>query len=79
MGRGLGRHRKIAKIPGLGSFDPDSMSDEDEDAARVIDYTRTQRPDILCKTVAEKPRFVFKPPANCEGFGRRPYPEYGRL
>ena len=46
----------ITKILGLGSSDPDSMSDED--AARVIDYTRKERPDVLRKTVSEKPWFV---------------------
>jgi hypothetical protein len=55
-GGGSGGIGDIAKILGLGSSDPDSMSDED--AARVIDYTRKQRPDVLRKTVAEKPWFV---------------------
>lgn len=49
-GGGLG---DIAKMLGLGSSDPNAMSDDD--AARVIDYTRKQRPDVMQKTVAEKP------------------------
>jgi hypothetical protein len=55
-GGGSGGIGDIAKILGLGSSDPESMSDED--AARVIDYTRKERPDVLRKTVAEKPWFV---------------------
>ncbi len=55
-GGGSGGIGDITKSLGLGSSDPESMSDED--AARVIDYTRKQRPDVLRKTVADKPWFV---------------------
>ena len=52
-GGGLGN---IAGMLGLGSTDPDKMSEED--ATRVIDYARRERPEALQKVVEEKPWFV---------------------
>jgi hypothetical protein len=49
-GGGLGQ---IANMLGLGSADPNKMSTED--AARVLNYTRQERPDLLKQTVQEKP------------------------
>jgi hypothetical protein len=46
----------IAKMLGLGSTDPSQMSNDD--AAKVVNYARTQNPDLLRQTVAEKPWFV---------------------
>lgn len=46
----------LAGVLGLGSTDPQKMSDQD--ATRVIDYARKNNPDALRQTVAEKPRFV---------------------
>ena len=46
----------IAKMLGLGSTDPGQMSNED--AAKVINYTRTEHPELMRQTVAEKPWFV---------------------
>jgi len=52
-GAGLGG---IAKMLGLGSTDPKQMSEDD--AARVINYARKERPEALAQTVKEKPWFV---------------------
>jgi len=52
-GGGLGQ---IAGMLGLGSTDPQQMSDND--AAKVMDYTRKERPELLRQTVEEKPWFV---------------------
>jgi len=52
-GGGLGN---IAGMLGLGSTDPEKMSEED--ATRVIDYARRERPEALQKVVEEKPWFV---------------------
>src|SRR5437764_3903057 len=52
-GGGLGA---IASTLGLGSTDPSRMSEDD--AARLLNYTRHQRPELLQKTVEEKPWFV---------------------
>jgi hypothetical protein len=52
-GGGLGQ---IAGMLGLGSTDPNKMSEDD--AARVMDYARKERPEVLQQTVAEKPWFV---------------------
>jgi len=52
-GGGLGG---IASMLGLGSTDPDKMSEDD--AARVINYARRERPEALQKVVEEKPWFV---------------------
>jgi hypothetical protein len=46
----------IANMLGLGSTDPKHMSEED--AARVINYARRERPEALQKVVEEKPWFV---------------------
>lgn len=52
-GGGLGA---IASMLGLGSTDPNKMSEED--AARVMNYARRERPEALQKVVEEKPWFV---------------------
>ncbi len=52
-GGGLGG---IASMLGLGSTDPKKMSEED--AARVMNYARRERPEALQKVVEEKPWFV---------------------
>jgi hypothetical protein len=52
-GGGLGG---IAKMLGLSSSDPRQMNEDD--AARVIDYARKERPEALRRTVEEKPWFV---------------------
>lgn len=46
----------IAKMLGLGSTDPSQMSNDD--AAKVMNYARTEHPELLRQTVAEKPWFV---------------------
>jgi len=46
----------IAKMLGLGSTDPNQMSEDD--AARVMNYTRKEHPELMQKTVEEKPWFV---------------------
>lgn len=46
----------LAGMLGLGSTNPQEMSDDD--AARVMDYARKNNPEALRKTVAEKPWFV---------------------
>jgi len=46
----------IAKMLGLGSTDPSQMSNDD--AAKVINYARNERPELVRQTVAEKPWFV---------------------
>ncbi len=52
-GGGLGT---IASTLGLGTTDPSKMSGDD--AARLLNYTRQQRPELLQQTVQEKPWFV---------------------
>jgi len=52
-GGGLGQ---IARMLGLGSTDPAHMSNED--AAKVVNYARTEHPELIRQTVAEKPWFV---------------------
>ncbi len=49
-GAGIGG---IAKMLGLGSSDPKQMNEDD--AARVMNYARKERPEALQQTVAEKP------------------------
>jgi hypothetical protein len=49
-GGGLGN---IASRLGLGSTDPSRMSEDD--AARLMNYTRQERPDVLRQTVEQKP------------------------
>ena len=46
----------LAKMLGLGSTDPKHMSEDD--AARVMNYARRERPEALQKVVEEKPWFV---------------------
>jgi hypothetical protein len=52
-GTGLGG---IAKMLGLNSTDPSQMSNDD--AAKVMNYARTEHPELMRQTVAEKPWFV---------------------
>ena len=53
---GLGGLSGIAKMLGLGSTDPHQM--DDDDAAKVMNYARKERPEVLRQTVEEKPWFV---------------------
>jgi len=46
----------IAKMLGLSSTDPNRMSEDD--AARVMNYARKERPEALRQTVEQKPWFV---------------------
>jgi hypothetical protein len=46
----------IAKVLDLGSTDPSQMSNDD--AAKVMNYVRSERPELIRQTVAEKPWFV---------------------
>src|SRR5215471_12629665 len=46
----------IASTLGLGSTDPNQMSDDD--AAKVMNYARKENPDALRQTVQEKPWLV---------------------
>lgn len=46
----------LAGMLGLGSTDPEQMSNDD--AARVMNYARKKHPEALRQTVAEKPWFV---------------------
>jgi hypothetical protein len=46
----------IARKLGLESSDPSRMSADD--AARLMNYARTEQPEVLKKTVEEKPWFV---------------------
>ena len=46
----------IAKMLGLNSTDPSQMSNDD--AAKVINYARTEHPELMQQTVAEKPWFM---------------------
>jgi hypothetical protein len=46
----------IANKIGLGTTDPSRMSADD--AARLMNYTRSEHPEVLQKTVEEKPWFV---------------------
>lgn len=55
-GGGSGGLAGIAKMLGLGSTDPAQMSDDD--AAKVMNYARNDRPELIRQTVAEKPWFV---------------------
>ena len=52
-GGGLGQ---IANLLGLGSTDPSKMSTDD--AARVLNYTRQEHPELLKQTVQDKPWLV---------------------
>jgi hypothetical protein len=53
---GLGGLSGLAKILGLGSTDPRQM--DDDDAAKLMNYARKERPEVLRQTVEEKPWFV---------------------
>lgn len=53
---GLGSLSGIAQMLGLGSTDPRQM--DDDDAAKLMDYARKERPEVLRQTVEEKPWFV---------------------
>jgi hypothetical protein len=53
---GLGGLSSLAKILGLGSTDPRQM--DDDDAAKLMNYARKERPEVLRQTVEEKPWFV---------------------
>ena len=46
----------IASKLGLASTDPSKMNADD--AARLMNYARTEQPEVLKKTVEEKPWFV---------------------
>jgi hypothetical protein len=49
-------HGDIANKLGLASTDPSKMSADD--AARLMNYARTEKPEVLKTTVEEKPWFV---------------------
>jgi len=51
-----GNQGDIASKLGLASTDPSKMNADD--AARLMNYARTQQPEALQKTVQEKPWFV---------------------
>jgi hypothetical protein len=55
-GAAAGDPANVANKIGLGSTDPSKMSPDD--AARLMNYARTQAPEALTKTVEEKPWFV---------------------
>ena len=55
-GGGGGGLAGIARTLGLSSTDPNQMSEDD--AARVMNYARRERPEALQKVVEEKPWFV---------------------
>src|SRR4051812_38939464 len=56
LGGGGGGLSGLASKLGLGSTDPQHMSEDD--AARVMNYARRERPEALQKVVEEKPWFV---------------------
>ena len=53
---GVGGLAGIASMLGLGSTDPNKMSEDD--AARVMNYARKEHPEVMQQTVQEKPWFV---------------------
>jgi hypothetical protein len=53
---GAGGLAGIASMLGLGSTDPNQMSEDD--AARVMNYARKEHPELMRQTVEEKPWFV---------------------
>jgi hypothetical protein len=53
---GAGGLAGLASMLGLGSTDPNKMSEDD--AARVMNYARKEHPEIMQQTVQEKPWFV---------------------
>lgn len=46
----------LAQMLGLGSTDPRQMSNDD--AAKVMNYARTEHPELIRQTVEDKPWFV---------------------
>ncbi len=55
-GAAAGAGGGLAQMLGLWSDDPRKMTDDD--AARVMDYARREKPEALRQTVQEKPWFV---------------------
>lgn len=55
-GAGAGGIGGIAKMLGLGTTDPQKMSDEE--GARLMNYARREQPQAMQKVVEEKPWFV---------------------
>ena len=55
-GAAMGGLGDIASKLGLGTTDPSRMSADD--AARLMNYARSEHPEVLQKTVEEKPWFV---------------------
>ena len=53
---GQGGLGNIASMLGLGSTDPNRMSDDD--AAKLMNYARKEQPAALQQTVAQKPWLV---------------------
>jgi hypothetical protein len=53
---GAGGLAGIASMLGLGSTDPNKMSEDD--AARVMNYARKEHPEVMRQAVEEKPWFV---------------------
>ena len=53
---GAGGLAGIASMLGLGSTDPNKMSEDD--AAKVMNYARKEHPEVMQQTVQEKPWFV---------------------
>jgi hypothetical protein len=53
---GAGGLAGIASMLGLGSTDPNKMSEDD--AARVMNYARKEHPEVIRQAVEEKPWFV---------------------
>ncbi len=53
---GTGGLAAIASMLGLGSTDPNKMSEDD--AARLMNYARKEHPEVMQQTVQEKPWFV---------------------
>jgi hypothetical protein len=53
---GAGGLAGIASMLGLGSTDPNKMSEDD--AARVMNYARKEHPELMRQTVEDKPWFV---------------------
>ena len=56
LGGGGGGLGGIASMLGLSSTDPNRMSEDD--AARVVNYARKERPEVLQQTVQQKPWFL---------------------
>ena len=56
LGGGGGGLGSLAGMLGLGTTDPNRMSEDD--MSRVMNYARRERPEALQKVVQEKPWFV---------------------